>query len=607
MNDKVARNRIPEIESGPSGLRFLAPAVILLASLLAVSPQLVRGNSCGHDFNFHFFTWLDAQQSWRQGILYPRWASNPDYRAGEPRFIFYPPLEWMAGAALGTVLPWNLVPIALTFLILAGIGLAVRALAREVMEDGAATLAGCAALFSGYALFTAYERTDFAELTGGIWIPLLMLLILRDRNLSAPTRPARLLTRALDGSAALLALPLAAAWLSDAPLGVMATYLLAGLALALALMARSWAPVIRAAIATVLGLGLATIYIVPAAWERRWVAIGRATGDMGYMIQGSWLFARHQDPDLALHDAVLHQVSVIVVVMVAITLAGLFACWRRGRLPGPRRWWLPLAAIPVVVLFLQFPVSQPLWNLLPEMRFMQFPWRWLVALEAPMGIFFAAALWPAHRRRRPAVVPLCAALFVLQAVWAGRFWFQPCFEEDTVPALLSRFRTGQVLDDSDLFAPPDSDDSLLAEGLPGACLVSDPRIELGKPAADGSLAWSPAQGTCEATYSDAAPRGAAPAEHLLIRARLDRPGYLVLRLRSYPAWRVRVNGETVAHLPERDDGLIAVPVPQGPVDLTVDWITTPDIVAGRCLSLLALLLFTALYALERRLTRSRLS
>ncbi len=39
---------------------------------------------------------------------------------------------------------------------------------------------------------------------------------------------------------------------------------------------------------------------------------------------------------------------------------------------------------------------------------------------------------------------------------------------------------------------------------------------------------------------------------------------------------VRVNGQMLTALPKRDDGLIVVPVPQGPVELTVDWTTAPD-------------------------------
>jgi len=103
----------------------------------------------------------------------------------------------MLGAALGMVLPWGLVPVVLTFLMLAATGLATRALARQALADGPATLAGCAALFSGYALFTAYERSAFGELSGGFWIPLLLLLILRDRNPSGSA-----VRRVFDGSTA---------------------------------------------------------------------------------------------------------------------------------------------------------------------------------------------------------------------------------------------------------------------------------------------------------------------------------------------------------------------------------------------------------------------
>jgi hypothetical protein len=78
-------------------------------------------------------------------------------------------------------------------------------------------------------------------------------------------------------------------------------------------------------------------------------------------------------------------------------------------------------------------------------------------------------------------------------------------------------------------------------------------------------------------------------------------GYLILKLRSYAAWRVTVNGRVADSLPRREDGLMAVPVKQGPVELAVDWTTTSDVIAGRLLSLLALCAVTGLYRTERKL------
>ena len=168
-------------------------AVVLAAAALATVPLVLRGTSCGNDFDFHLVSWIDALQSWRHGIAYPHWAANANYNAGEPRFVFYPPLEWMLGAALGAVLPWVAVPTALIFMLLAGTGLATRTLAREAMEDGPATLAGCLAIFSGYALYTAYARSAYAELAGGICIPLMLLVLLRDG------RPGPAWRRAIEG------------------------------------------------------------------------------------------------------------------------------------------------------------------------------------------------------------------------------------------------------------------------------------------------------------------------------------------------------------------------------------------------------------------------
>ncbi len=167
---------------GKSRHRFAGPAIILAAAAVAVAPQLLRGNSCGHDFDVHLVSWLDCVNAWRHGILYPHWTPSANWGAGEPRFVFYPPLTWMLGAALGLIFSWHWAPIVLTFLCLAGTGLATRALALEACSETVATLAGCAALFSGFTLFTAYERAAFPEFTGGVWLPLLLLFALRDKT-----------------------------------------------------------------------------------------------------------------------------------------------------------------------------------------------------------------------------------------------------------------------------------------------------------------------------------------------------------------------------------------------------------------------------------------
>ena len=52
-------------------------------------------------------------------------------------------------------------------------------------------------------------------------------------------------------------------------------------------------------------------------------------------------------------------------------------------------------------------------------------------------------------------------------------------------------------------------------------------------------------------------------------------------------------------LPHRDDGLMAIPVTTGHVELAIDWTTTRDAVIGRWLSTLALIALLGLYFFER--------
>ena len=251
--------------------RFAGPAVIVLAALVATAPQLIRGNSCGHDFDFHLVSWFDAAQSWREGIVYPHWSPSANFGAGEPRFIFYPPISWMLGAALGIRAAVESGSDGDDFSAAGGDGLRHPRAGAPGAAEGPATLAGCAALFSGYALFTAYERSDFAELAGGFWIPLLLLFALRNRNPGGSVW-----RRAFDGSTAPLALIVAGAWLSNAPLGVMASYLLAAVALADGGLVAVVGAGVAGALAAAAGLGLAALYLVPAAVEQAWVDIQEA-------------------------------------------------------------------------------------------------------------------------------------------------------------------------------------------------------------------------------------------------------------------------------------------------------------------------------------------
>jgi hypothetical protein len=81
---------------------------------------------------------------------------------------------------------------------------------------------------------------------------------------------------------------------------------------------------------------------------------------------------------------------------------------------------------------------------------------------------------------------------------------------------------------------------------------------------------------------------------------------LVLNLRDYPAWRVRVNGTEMKYKTERADGLIAFPVTAGHSQIDISYGMTQDRRLGDGISLVALCGAVGLAGLGRRRPRSRI-
>jgi len=554
-------------------------AVIFACAAVATLPLALKGASCGQDFDFHLQSWLAVAVQWRHGVLYPRWIEAANYGAGEPRLVFYPPFSWMLGATLGTVLPWNLAPIAFTFLVLAASGLSMNKLASRWLPPNAAAAAACAYLLNPYCLFVAYERTAYGELAAGIWLPLIVLYTLRQTNQIIP-----------------LALAIAAIWLTNAPAAVMASYAVAAITLWIALHLRSWKPILPVAASYLLGIGLAGFYLVPAAYQRRWVEIARAI-DPGMRFSDSFLF---EHTGQTYHDQVLRTASwIFLAMLIAIAITGAIS-WRR------RRFVLPIFAAAGILLALQLPASSFVWNHGPELQFLQFPWRWSLVLSIVFAISLALAIrFPTGKLLKkpfPLQITLTLAAAIAMAAIANHFFWQFCDDEDAVSAQLALFHSGSGFEGTDEYtarnAGKDTDNSLIQQSLPQVRVLNQPQAE---------TAENPAQPNPDYT-ADPAAEVEVPAQIAIqtwqpesksLAIATPSPAYAVLRLVDYPAWQVRLNGTPIPNRPHREDGLMAIPLQPGPNRIDIAYAATPDVLLGRILTTLSLATLIAIASRKR--------
>ena len=539
--------------------RYRPPFLVIpIAALIAILPLIFRGCSCGHDFDFHILNWFEAAQQFVHGNLHPHWAYTPAFNAGEPRFIFYPPISWIIGALLGLIMPWMSTPIAYTWLALTAAGLSLYHLAKTFATQNAALLAAAFYIVNPYMLYTAYERTAYAELLAAAWIPLLLHAILQE-EVTIPR----------------IAIPIALLWLTNAPAAVMSCYALA--LLILIRVANSGVPsresttvAIKATLGTALGLGLAAFYILPAAYERRYVQIAMAILP-GMTPQDNFLFHRLGDPD---HDGVLRTASIVAIILIALTVIALtINALQRKKHPI----LLSLTILAATITLLLIPLSAPIWHYLPELRFLQFPWRILAILAPTLSLAIALSLSPLNLK--PAATAALSLTIAAALTWpAYHFFHQYCYPEDTIPTRLALFQSANPgTDPTDEYTPNTANNDILAKANPPFWLSTNP------------AAPSPTEST----------PGPAPT-HLTLASPI--PQTLILNLRSYPLWKITDNGSPVSTLP-RPDGLIAIPIPAGPSIIDITPNHRADEILGLIISALALLVLSLLLATESRSTR----
>ena len=567
---------------------------ILLALLLfpAIQPLLAGDFTCGYDNTFHLWRAVETEHLLRQSVIFSRWAPDMAHGYGYPLSNFAAPASAYAVALLRlTGLPW-VWALNLTFILGWALSVYAMYLLASDLFDRYAGLA--AAVLYGYVPFHAYDVFYRGGLSQSVawFLPPLILWALRraDRRVGFVVTALGAAGLILTHNAfALLFAPILIAYLP-----------LAGYE-------RNKKMVVWGGLALLAGLGLSAFFWLPALVELGFVHSERLGGGWVFdyannFLPLSQLFAlpRNADPSL-INDWPARGLGLVPALLA---LAGLLALRDRARRPTVSFFAFILAGC----LFLILPISQPVWDAIPLLQRVQFPWRLVGPAALCAAILTGAAvshlslavsrLLPA-RPHLPGLVPMAAVLLV---VLPHLGWFYPdhCSPpaDTSIAGMIAWERATDTLGTT-----------AKGEYLPVWVhqMPQDPALDAAYAQASSLslVGGGLGRGASVARLSpESLPEGARVirAEYGPVDAAIELESRVPFQARYlafyYPGWRVTVDGALVPITPTDPDGLISFDVPAGHHTIRVHFGETPLRLAADAISLVSLAALIAITALR---------
>ncbi len=381
-------------------VRWPGHALALVAAVL-LAPSLVEGTLISHSSPQNLTWAAQFADLFRAGILYPRWLPASFEGLGSPTFYFYPPIAFWVDALL-SVATFNALPVSyrLSFsslILLWASGLAMHAWLRgEAVSPRVALYGALAYVAAPYHLLDHYYRGAYAEFAAYAVLPVVALAIRR-------TAEGRRF------GPILLALSYAALPMSHLPTSLLISLTV----LPMYVLYRGWRlgaakPMAlffgRCLLGGALGLGLASIYLLPALSLQDWIP--SETFWEGYYEVERWFLLA---PSRWLEPIDMMVIIASIALAYAIAGIGVLVVVSRGPAPGLRHSEAAFWAVAGLVCVLLVAGVVPWFWQMPFVAKVQFPWRLMIAVE--FAVITALCLMP-----RPARSPAIAALFLAAVV-----------------------------------------------------------------------------------------------------------------------------------------------------------------------------------------------
>lgn len=383
------------------GVRYCGIGTILFLAALLLGIVACSGiPTSALDANIHARWLADFRAAFLAGDWYPRWLPSSNGGLGSPVFYFYPPLPYWICTLIyrpgieGAGFPSQLL-----------VGFGMSSIAAGLFGYAAARAAGAkrgsalalAALFVvapnhlGNVMLTraAYaEHWAYGWLAAILWRFLILDTVLSGNEANPGTQAWRIAGAVL--------------WLSVAITGLLLSHLLTAM-LFLPLLAIV-AATIRWSLGCFLGLaglcaaGLSAVYLLPI-----WELIPHTAGESSSLFKGAHLERSFLWPAAPLGDWRIAEDSLgmriawawgLHVLLVGVGWFGVHLANRGGGGGFRRSLTIRLLLASWVCLLMMTPISQPLYDLIPGLRRIQFAYRFLTPSAAFLLVAYAGLVDP---------------------------------------------------------------------------------------------------------------------------------------------------------------------------------------------------------------------
>jgi hypothetical protein len=524
-------------------------AAFLILLALPVSLSLFTSRlSDGHDATEYLPRQVEFHEDVSHGNLLPRWAPDLSQGAGQPFFLFNPPMFYYVAEifkllGFDFVTAINLACVVIVLASAAGMFL----LAKLYFDDAGGWLAAAAYLYAPYFAVDLYVRSALAEFAAFpffVW------------SLYGFGAHAKLGSRRhlLIGAAAY-----AGVMLSHNPAALLFTPLLAAF---IVFASKSWVTLRQQAFGFTLGLGLAAFVWIPGLTLNSMVQVksllegySRYTNHFVYLHQ---LFYSPWGYGLSIPGDQDGMSFGLGATHLLLCTAAAFLVWRRE---AGRRWFLFFAGAAAILSFLMLQNSKLIWDWIPLLQIVAFPWR----LLGPVAVCIAAIiapLGPALKRR----AAFSGVMMLLIAPNLSHLQPEHFREADLnfwTPQEIAR-RGIEVTSRAE-YRPRWMLDLPAFRNEPIQIVSGEATVQQ---TGRSTIVWS---GTIHAST----------------------PATAEMSIAYFPGWRVRIDGADVPAWPADRTGLIRFQISAGDHRVEVAWTRVAKIWAGDVISLLALCILIA--------------